>query len=112
MLGEKALARPDVAGLPVAREGLAVDGNGRLAVFDGDRHGAVDVPLAIEVAALEGGFSFVGVVERPADFLRAITPAVPGTDEVDDVNRQAVVQGPDGVVGGERVRARPAVDGV
>ena len=68
--------------------------------------------MTIEVAALEGGFGFVGVVERPADFLREITPAVPGTDEVDDVNRQAGVQRPDGVVGGERVRARPAVDGV
>ena len=65
-----------------------------------------------EVAALEGGLGFVGAVARPADFLREITPATPETDAIDDINRQAVVQRPDGVVGGERVRARAAVDGV
>ena len=65
--------------------------------------------MTIEVAALEGGLGFEGAVARPADFLREITPAAPGTDEVDDVNREAGVQTALSVVS---VCARPAVDGV
>ena len=70
---------------------FAVDGDGRFAVIDDDRHRAVDVAFAVEVAAGKGGRAAIGAVDRPADFPREVAPAAFGADEVDHLDGKLFV---------------------